>query len=196
MRRRTPSCSTSSPPRSPVAENATIARPYARAAFEHAREAAALPRWSEMLGRASEVVRDERVVPLLDNPHVRAAELVTLVGELSGVGDEAKARNFVQLLAENRRLALLPEITAQYELMRAEVETTVDVTVTSAQPLTAEQCEKLKAALVQRLKRTVRLHSQVDAGLIGGAIVQAGDFVVDGSLRGRVERLGNTMAGS
>ncbi|MFO1427115.1 MAG: F0F1 ATP synthase subunit delta [Steroidobacteraceae bacterium] len=178
-----------------MAENATIARPYARAAFEHARAASALPRWSELLGRASVAVSDTRVAPLLGNPHVRATELVGFIGELAGVGADQRERNFLQLLAENRRLALLPEITAQYELLRAEVENTVDVTVTSAQPLTGEQAEKLKAALTKRLKRTVRLEAQVDPSLIGGAIVRAGDFVVDGSLRGRVERLGNTMAG-
>ena len=82
----------------------------------------------------------------------------------------------------------------QYEALRADVENTVDVTVTSAMPLTAEQSAKLSAALAARLKRTVRLHAEIDPKLIGGAIVRAGDFVVDGSLRGRVERLGTAVA--
>jgi F-type H+-transporting ATPase subunit delta len=72
----------------------------------------------------------------------------------------------------------------------------VDVTVTSAMPLTAEQSDKLVAALAKRLGRTVRLHATIDPALVGGAVVRAGDFVVDGSLRGRIERLGNLMAGA
>jgi F-type H+-transporting ATPase subunit delta len=91
---------------------------------------------------------------------------------------------------------LLPQIAVQYAGLRAEVENTVDVIVTSALPLTAEQSEKLTQALTRRLRRTVRLSSTVDPSLIGGAVVRAGDFVVDGSLRGRVERLSNTMAGA
>ena len=101
----------------------------------------------------------------------------------------------MQLLADNGRLAALPQIAEQYAALRAEVENTVDVTVTSAMPLTPEQSEKLSKALTARLKRTVRLSTHVDPALIGGAVVKAGDFVVDGSLRGRIERLGNTMAG-
>jgi len=102
----------------------------------------------------------------------------------------------LRLLADNGRLVLLPQIAVQYAALRAEVENTVDVTVTSALPLTAEQTDKLTQALTRRLRRTVRLSSTVDPSLIGGAVVRAGDFVVDGSLRGRVERLGNTMAGA
>jgi len=102
----------------------------------------------------------------------------------------------LRLLADNGRLALLPQIAVQYAALRAEVENTVDVTVTSALPLTAEQTDKLTQALTRRLRRTVRLSSTVDPSLIGGAVVRAGDFVVDGSLRGRVERLGNIMAGA
>lgn len=177
-----------------MAENATIARPYARAAFDFARAANALRPWSELLQRASATVADERVAALIGNPHVKAGELVDFLAGIAGATEQVNGRNFLQLLAENRRLALLPEIAAQYELLRAEVENTVDVTVTSAQPLTAEQSAQLEAALVKRLQRQVRLHAAVDAALIGGAVVRAGDFVVDGSLKGRLERLAGAMA--
>lgn len=179
-----------------MADEATIARPYARAAFEHAHGAEQLAAWGEWLERASLALSDARVAALVGNPHVKRADLVALVLELAGaVGNEA-ARNFVQLLADNGRLPLVPQIAQQFAALRAEVENTVEVTVTSAMPLTAEQGEKLTRALTQRLKRTVRLSAAVDPSLIGGAIVRAGDFVVDGSLRGRVERLANTMAGA
>ena len=179
-----------------MADDATIARPYARAAFEHAHAAGQLAAWGEMLGKASVVLADAQVAPLVGNPHVRRADLVAFVAEIVGAAGDEKAGNFLRLLADNGRLALLPQIAEQYAALRAEVENTVDVTVTSAMPLTAEQSEKLSQALTRRLRRTVRLTAAVDPSLIGGAIVRAGDFVVDGSLRGRVERLGNIMSGA
>lgn len=177
-----------------MADTATIARPYARAAFEHARAAGALPAWSALLAATSAALADRRVAALVGNPHVRTDELVDFLLEIAGAAGNTEARNFLRLLAENRRLSALPQIAAQYEVLRSEVENTVDVTVTSALPLTAEQSDRLAAALARRLRRTVRLHAEVDPKLIGGAIVRAGDFVVDGSLRGRIERLGNAMA--
>jgi len=179
-----------------VADEATIARPYARAAFEYAHAAGQLAAWGDILGRASLVLADERVQPLIGNPHITRADLVAFVVELAGASSNEHATNLVRLLADNGRLALLPEIAAQYAALRAEVENTVDVTVTSALPLTTEQSDKLQQALTRRLRRTVRLSATVDPSLIGGAIVRAGDFVVDGSLRGRVERLGNIMSGA
>ena len=149
-----------------------------------------------MLDKAAAVLSDDRVAALVGNPHVQRAELVGFVLELCGAAGDEKARNFVQLLADNGRLLLLPQIAAQYAALRADVENTVDVTVTSALPLTAEQGAKLSDALTRRLRRTVRLNTTVDPSLIGGAVVRAGDFVDDGSLRGRIERLGNTMAGA
>jgi F-type H+-transporting ATPase subunit delta len=149
-----------------------------------------------MLDKAAAVLSDDRVAALVGNPHVQRAELVGFVLELCGAAGDEKARNFVQLLADNGRLLLLPQIAAQYAALRADVENTVDVTVTSALPLTAEQGAKLSDALTRRLRRTVRLNTTVDPSLIGGAVVRAGDFVVDGSLSGRIERLGNTMAGA
>lgn len=194
MRRRMRSCSTSSQRTFLVADTATIARPYARAAFDYARGENALATWGDMLKAASAALGDERVAALVGNPHVRSADLVTFLLDLIGAANDAKVRNFVHLLADNRRLELLPQIAAQYEALRADVENTVDVTVTSAMPLTAEQSAKLIAALAKRLKREVRLQQEIDPKLIGGAIVRAGDFVVDGSLRGRVERLGTAVS--
>lgn len=179
-----------------MADDATIARPYARAAFDHAHAAQQLAPWGDLLDKASAIVADERVRPLIGNPHVKRSELVTFVLEVAGFASDTQARNFVQLLADNDRLSLLPQIAAQYAALRADVENTVDVTVTSAMPLSAEQSATLARALTTRLKRTVRLSESVDAALIGGAIVKAGDFVVDGSLRGRIERLSTTMAGT
>jgi F-type H+-transporting ATPase subunit delta len=177
-----------------MAEKATIARPYAKAAFEYAREQNAFDRWSQVLASASAVAADERVAKLLTNPRVSADDLVGLISEAAGGALDGHGRNFIATLAHNRRLGLLPEIAAQFETLRAEVENVADVRVTSAVQLNEAQQQRLSSALKKRLKREVRLHCEVDPSLIGGAIVRAGDFVIDGSLRARLERLAGAMA--
>ncbi len=178
-----------------MAENATIARPYARAAFEYALASNALAGWSMFLSGAKLAVQDARVAALIGNPHVKPHDLVELLTGVTGAATNEPARNFLQLLAANGRIDLLPEIAAQYELLRAAHENTVDVELVSAVALSPEQRAKFEAALTKRLQRTVRLHLSVDPSLIGGAVVRAGDFVIDGSLKGRVERLGASIAG-
>jgi F-type H+-transporting ATPase subunit delta len=186
-----------------MAEPITIARPYARAAFEAASAARTLPAWSVWLARAAAAVGDAQLEPLLSNPRVPAAELVELLVNVAGAGGEPASghgteelRNFLALLAHNGRLALLPLIAAQYERLRADAERVADVQVRAARELTAGQAAALSAALERRLGRSVRLHVSVDAGLLGGAVVHYGDNVVDGSLRGSLERLAMAMAGA
>src|SRR6185503_1990368 len=116
-------------------------------------------------------------------------QLSGLVAEIVGGDLDEQTRNFLATLASNRRLALLPEIASMYEALRAEAENTADVHVVSAVELSEVQKQRLAAALKQRLKREVRLHCEVDASLMGGAIVRAGDFVIDGSIKARLERL-------
>jgi F-type H+-transporting ATPase subunit delta len=178
-----------------VAERATIARPYAKAAFEYARDANAFAGWSQALKTAAEIVADPRVAPLTKNPQWQAADLAQLIIEVAGSKLDDGMQNFVRVLAENHRLLLLPEIAAHYEVLRSGVENTVDVEVISAVTLNAGQIEKLKAALGTRLKRQVRMQNSVDATLLGGAVVRAGDLVIDGSLKGRLERLATNLTG-
>jgi len=177
-----------------MAEKVTIARPYARAAFEYASANKAFGRWSELLATASAVVADERVERLLTNPRVAPEQLVGLIADIAGTGIDEHGRNFLGMLAQNRRLGVLPEIAASYEVLRAEVENIADVQITSAVALTDAQRERLAAALKKRLQREVRLHCEVDAALIGGAVVRSGDLVIDGSLRARLERLAGDIA--
>jgi F-type H+-transporting ATPase subunit delta len=170
-----------------MAEKVTLARPYAKAAFEAARQHKAFERWSEMLAAAAAAVVDERVAKLLSSPRVQPGDLVELIAAASGA--DQHGRNFLETLAQNRRLGVLPEIAAIYEELRADVENVTDVHVTSAVALDETQRVRLTAALKKRLKRDVRLHCAVDAGLIGGAVVRAGDFVIDGSLKARLESM-------
>jgi F-type H+-transporting ATPase subunit delta len=176
-----------------VAERATIARPYAKAAFEYAREAGAFAAWSQGLKTATEIVADPRVAALTKNPASTSAQQADLVTAVAGAKLDAGMQNFVRVLAENHRLLLLPEISAHYEELRSAVENTVDVAVISAVPLDAAQKQKLSAALSKRLKSEVRMQNSVDPALLGGAVVRAGDLVIDGSLKGRLERLATEL---
>ena len=177
-----------------MAERATIARPYAKAAFEYARDASAFAEWSRGLKAAAEIVADPRVAALSKSPQWSARTSPSLVTDVAGTRLDAGMQNFVRVLAENHRLLLLPEIAAQYEELRAAVENTVDVEVISAVALDSAQQAKLAQALSARLKRQVRMQNSVDAALLGGAVVRAGDLVIDGSLKGRLERLATELA--
>ena len=177
-----------------MAEKATVARPYARAAFEYARDANALAAWSEVLTSAAAIVGDARVRKLIGNPKIMPVQLVDFIGEILGKLDP-KARNFLEELADNGRLNVLPEVAEMFETMRNEVENVADVHITSAVALSDTQRQRFATALKKRLNKEVHLHCDVDANLIGGAIVRSGDLVIDGSLRARLERLTSVMTG-
>ncbi len=176
-----------------MAERLTQARPYGKAAFEHARERKDFARWSQLLSVTAAAVSDPGVARLLANPRVTPAQLCELLAEIAGVKPRAKLdehrRNFLETLAHNRRLGLLPEIASIYEALRAQTENIADVQVISAFPLEATQQERLTAALRKRMGCEIRLSCEVDPQLIGGAVVRSGDMVIDGSLRARLERL-------
>lgn len=180
-----------------MAEKATIARPYAKAAFEYAREQDVLARWSDFLADASAVVMDGRVRKLLLSPRVMPADLVEVISGVCGASLEKPVDepmdNFLDTLAHNRRLHLLPQIAAIFETLRADVENMADVQVASAMALDDVQRTRLRKALTKRLRREVRLHVDVDPSLIGGAIVRCGDFVIDGSLKARLQRLASEL---
>ena len=121
------------------------------------------------------------------------AQLAEIVTGVVGAGLDEHSRNFVSLLAANRRLGFLPEIAALFEQMKADVENVVDVEVVSATALSSEQESRYAAALQKKLGRSVRLHTKVDRTLLGGAVLKAGDLVIDGSIKGRLERLAVEM---
>src|SRR6185436_15900535 len=162
-----------------MAERITTARPYAKAVFALARKDNTLAATSVGLQRAATVAADPGVRPLLGSPHVTSAQLADLVNGIAGLDEDG--RNFISLLAQNRRLGFLPEIAALFEQMKAEVENAVDVEVIAA------------SALQKKLGRQVRLHTRVDGSLLGGAVLKAGDLVIDGSLKGRLDRLATEL---
>jgi F-type H+-transporting ATPase subunit delta len=172
-----------------MSDKTTIARPYARAAFEEARGENRLGAWSESLRVGAAVVSDSRVQALLGNPRVTSSELAQLVIDIAGPDLGEHGANFVRTLADNHRLAYLPEISALFDELKDEAEKIVDVTVTSAAPLDDTQRKTLAAALERKLKRGIRMQCHTDPNLIGGAVLQAGDLVIDGSLRTQLNRI-------
>ena len=176
-----------------MAERATIARPYAKAAFEYARDTKSFAEWSQGLRAAAEIVADPRLAALTKDPQWSQADLVSIITDVAGSKLNPGMQNFVRVLAENHRLLLLPEIAVHYEELRSQVENTVDVEVISAIALNAAQQDKLATALSTRLKRKVRMQNSVDASLLGGAVLRAGDLVIDGSLKGRLQRLATEL---
>jgi F-type H+-transporting ATPase subunit delta len=178
-----------------MAERVTIARPYAKAVFALARDAKLLPQWSEVLRIAAAVAADERVRQLFGNPHVTADQLAELINSIGGKAFDANARNLIPVLAANRRLELLPDIAMLFEKMRADYERVLDVTLSSVVELSKEQRERFTDALRKRFAREVRLHTSIDSSLLGGAVLQADDLMIDGSVQGGLAQLATQVAG-
>lgn len=177
-----------------MAELITIARPYAKAAFEYALENKALTAWSDMLEYAAVVVSDEMMAQCLDDPQLTADQKAEVFISVCADKIDTAGKNFVTQLAENKRLSLLPEIFILFAILMAEQEKTLDVGVQSAYELNDDQVQKLANALKQRLGREVNLKSEVDSSLIGGLIIRAGDMVIDGSVRGKLAKLNHQLA--
>lgn len=173
---------------------ATLARPYAKAAFQLARDEQALPRWEDMLSLASAIVTDNAMASLLESPAVSDKEAVKIIAEVAGEAMDARFRDYLSVLASNKRLALLPQITQSYHHLRGEAEKRLSVRVVSAIPLDENQVTRLREALARRFEREIELENEIDAKVIGGAVVYAGDQVIDGSLRGRLQKLSNSLA--
>jgi F-type H+-transporting ATPase subunit delta len=170
-------------------ERSTLARPYAEAVFRLARERKALAAWSDMLGLAAAVARDPQMSRLIDNPRVPRERFVAFFLDVCGKRVDKDGANFIRLLAENRRIQLLPEIAVLYEALRAGAESRIEAEVVSAIAVGADQLKTIAAALKKRLGRDVTLATRIDPSLIGGIVIRAGDLVIDGSVRGKLRLL-------
>jgi F-type H+-transporting ATPase subunit delta len=184
-----------------MADLSTIARPYAKALFDLANAERRLPEWSAALGAAAAVLADPEARRVLANPGFDDGARATFVGSVASEikGGELLAsgegKNLLRVLAENDRLTALPEIAAQFDALKAEAENKVNVTVTAATAVEPAIAEQIKKALQQKLGRAVELTLAVDASLIGGAVIQADDMVIDGSVRTRLQRLTEKLVG-
>jgi F-type H+-transporting ATPase subunit delta len=176
----------------------TLARPYARAAYAIARDNSAAAQWSDALGFAARVAADPRVQSLLGHPQLDRGDAVALLSPPSAGAPDLFSNdrfgNFLALLADNRRLPLLPEIAGLFEELRAEADRVVKARITSATTLPAAEVDSIKAALKRRFGREVELETAIDESLIGGAVIDAGDVVIDGSLKSKLARLQTALA--
>ncbi len=177
-----------------MAELATLARPYANAVFVLAREHRALDLWARRLGVMAAAADEDRVRALLASPEVPAEQKAFSLAEVCGGEVDERGRKFLLVLARNGRLPLLGEISRRFDELKAAEERNLDVEVLSTYPLTEAQSERLKDALQTKFGKQVRLSSDVDPSLLGGAVVRAGDTVIDGSVRGRLDKLAESLA--
>ncbi len=172
----------------------TLARPYARAAFQAARDHDAVTAWGQSLATAAQVAVEEPMPALLDNPRLTQEQILDVFRDAGGEVLDEHFINFLKTLSQYRRLALLPDVYAQFEALRREAEERVHVLVTSAHAMSEEETQHLSERLRQRFKREIDLEVEVDASLIGGAVIRAKDQVIDGSVRGQLKRLARQVA--
>lgn len=176
-----------------MAEQATLARPYANAVFDLAKADNGLDQWSRMLAILAAAASEERVRRMLESPDLPAEVKAHRLVELCGDELNDKARNLVGLLASNKRLDVIEEMREQFEARKAEEERVLEVEVVTAWELSPEQSEKLRAALARKFDREVNLTGRVDDQVLGGAVIRAGDTVIDASLRGRLDKLAESL---
>ena len=169
-----------------MAELATIARPYAEAAFQLARDEQALPVWSEMLHFAATIVADPRIAMALDNPRLDAAAKESLLLSIGGDRFTGEGRNFIRVLVEGERVMLLPQISAMFETLKNDAEATAKASIESAFELSDAQVAELRGALEKRFGRKIEATVSVNPDLIGGARVTVGDAVLDGSVQAKL----------
>ena len=176
-----------------MAELSTLARPYARAAFEYARAAGQLDQWNEQLAIAAAAASDAKLKSALSDPALTAEQQAKMLTDVCGDALGEHARNFIAVLAVNKRLSLLPEISTLFAQYKANQEKSVDVEVVSAFDLADEARDKLAEALGKKLERQVNVRTATDRNLLGGVLIRAGDLVIDGSVRGRLNKLAAAM---
>ncbi len=177
-----------------MADITTAARPYARAVFELAKEQKRFDQWSDMLTFMAAVAHDPTMRALLESPKLSRDQASEVFISVCQEHIDEQGQNVIKLMAENRRLALFPEVAAIYEHMRADAEGKIEAVVTSAEALTEDQTNAIVVSLKKRLGREVSLSARTDPSLLGGAVIRAGDLVIDGSIRGKLEKLATVLS--
>ena len=175
-----------------MSEFITVARPYAKAAFDFAVEHQSVERWQDMLAFAAEVTKNEQMAELLSGalaPETLAESFIAVCGEQL----DENGQNLIRVMAENGRLNALPDVLEQFINLRAVSEATAEVDVISAAALSEQQLAKISAAMEKRLSRKVKLNCKIDKSVMAGVIIRSGDMVIDGSVRGRLERLADVL---
>ncbi|WP_375752031.1 F0F1 ATP synthase subunit delta [Vibrio sp. HN007] len=170
----------------------TIARPYAKAAFDFAVEKDALDQWSQMLTFAAEVTKNKDIAELLTSS-ASADKLSEIFIAVCGEQFDEFGQNLIKVMAENGRLLAIPEVCNEFIALKQEHEKMVDAEVVSATKLTKAQIADISSKLEQRLERKVNLNCSVDEALLGGVVIRAGDLIIDNSTRGQLNRLSDAL---
>ena len=176
-----------------MAELKTVARPYARAAFEVAREQGQVTEWADMLSILAAVTMDPKLTIALGNPAFNAEEKASALADVCAEVTTVQGKAFLLALAEKKRLTLIPAISVLFQQFKLNYEKAVDVEFTSAFELSAEQAQVLAAALAKKLDRTINLTNETDASLLGGVVIRTGDLIIDGSVRGKLAKLAEAI---
>jgi len=176
-----------------MAELTTLARPYAKAAFQVALDDNALDDWSKMLSLSAVLTTEERVQLLLQAPALTSEQVAESFVDICGDELNDKGKAFVRLLAENKRLPLMTEILRIFEFLKGQQQKSIDVEVVTAYDISEEVAAKLASALSKRLQREIKLATNTDQELIGGAIIRAGDTVIDSSVRGKLAKIAESI---
>ena len=176
-----------------MADNASLARPYAKALFELAQESSAYEAWAASLKKLAAISQDSDFAALINDPKISVDQLTTLLQDLLADDLPEGGNNFLNLLVKNDRITALADIEQQFAELVAKAQASVNAQVVTALALTESQKSSLASALEQRLGLKVNLEETVDADLIGGAIIKAGDMVIDGSAKGRIEKLTSAL---
>ncbi len=172
-----------------------IARPYAKALFAHAIETNTLNVWLEWLDKAASVVNHKEIARLIANPEIEKDRISALFMKLLDAKKDSTASNLLTLLVQHHRLPILPAVSELFAKLYEEHNKQVDAEVTTAMELTPTQNDKLMQALEKKLQRKVHLHYKIDKTILGGATIRVGDFVIDGSGRGRLNQLRDYLEG-
>jgi F-type H+-transporting ATPase subunit delta len=175
-----------------MSELTTIARPYAQAAFDSAVETKSITLWQEMLAFAAEVANNESIQQLLSGA-VAAEKLAEIFISVCGEQLNQQGQNLIKVLAENKRLQVLPDIALLFNGLKAEFDKEIDVDVTSAVKLSKKQQTAISESLEKRLARKVKLNCSVDSDLLAGVLIKAGDTVIDGSVKSKLNRLADAL---
>ena len=174
-------------------EPTTLARPYARAAFEHARAAGDLAAWQAALSELAAITAEPKVAAAMRDPNQTPAQRAATFSGLAGDAVPSAVANLLAIMADNGRLSLLPEVAMLFDQLKQAVESTAAVHVTSAYPLSDAETQQLADTMQEKLARSITLTSETDPSLLGGALIRADDLVIDGSVRGRLNKLAGTL---
>ena len=172
-----------------MSEQISLARPYAKAIFELARDAGEYAGWSDQLELLAMIAQDAAMIGVINNPDVSEQQLAELIIDVAGDLLNEQGRNLVKLLARNDRVSAVADINQQFLILRDEAEQVIEAQLITASEVDEAQKKKIEAALSNRLGKQIKLEATVDESLIGGAIVRAGDWVVDGSVKAQLQEL-------